>query len=1312
MTKQSQFSVASCRVCIIVTGMHRSGTSAFTRVVNLLGAEIARDLVPPVAGENDRGFWEPTRVVEIHDRLLAEIGSAWDDVFPLPTDWLQSAAAQQAKRDLAHEITKDFSDSRLFVVKDPRITRLLPLWLELLDELAIEPFIIIPVRNPLEIASSLKRRNGFALAKSILIYVRNSLDVELASRGRRRMFVRFDRLLSDWQKFATALSDSLRMHMPPLSSETIVEIGDFLNSDLYRNRFSRDQFISGPDIASIVIEIFDRMMEVESSGNDTFLRRSFDRLRPAVSEATKLFQGFITAEINQARARLETSLHERVSDVGRLNEQLAEVHAQVSTLETALRERSTEASSLSQLLTAAQTHVGRLEATVQQRSDDAISLGRQLIAARDQLGTVEVVAQKRLDEAGRLNSALDAARVQVQRLEAELQQQSSKTSDLNDRLEVARRRAAVMAAALFEQSNKAAELEARLAESQRPHHFSLRTRIGRVVDHFHEEFPRTAMLLRRPLKLVWWTLTFQLFHNMRLRKIRDRLAACGLFDRNWYIAENRDLRKPTVDPLMHYIQHGAAEGRPPSPFFDTDWYLKQNPDIKKDGVNPLLHYVEFGAAEGRDPSPFFDSDWYLDKNPDVKQAGINPLLHYVKHGAAEGRSPSPSFEADRYVTQNGQAWRAPLTSSTPKFDEHLTDHSPSAAVTSLPSPDARRLSSKYDVIMLANIEWSARYQRPQQLATQFARHGHRVFYVIAFPTMPIGTTAGYTIVEVSDKVFEVRLPAACSFNHHNEVLSEPRLHGYLKALDELAYRWRIADAVVCPHLPSWSNLCIALRDRRLWKIVYDCMDDWDGFPGIESAVIAAEKDLVQRADAVAITGTFLAQKWAPVAQRYEIIRNGVDASLFRERCKPNNSFSFKHPTVGYYGALADWIDIDLIAELAERNPQWHFVLAGDIFVSDLRGLDAKKNVTLLGLRPFDEMPSLLWHFDVCLIPFKLNAITHAVDPVKLYEYLSGGKPVVSVPLIELAAYRDVIAFAEGPEGFSRAITEALADPSMIRVEARRAVAERNQWSDRYRSFDSLMLRLCSSVSIVMVTYGNCDITRTCLNSIISNTTYPHFEIIIVDNCSPDQTVAFLQEISGQHSNIRVIFNPENLGFAKAMNQGLQAARGDILVMMNNDVSVPRGWLRGILRCLNNPQIGLAGPVTNSIGNEACIDVTYRDLAEMPDFAHAWMSDHVGRSFDIRVLAMYCLGIRREVFAELGLLDEAFGLGWFEDDDYSNRGRAAGYRIVCTEESFVHHFGQAAFKLIDDEKLKTLWAQNQAYFESKWGKWIPHQRRAR
>src|SRR4051812_2057002 len=138
------------RLCILVVGMHRSGTSAVTRVINLLGASIARDLTPPQANNNERGFWESESIIRIHDELLIALGAAWDYPFQLPNNWLQSSFVQEAKRKLAERIIDDFADSRTLVVKDPRMARLLPLWLELLGELKIEPLLVVPFRNPLE----------------------------------------------------------------------------------------------------------------------------------------------------------------------------------------------------------------------------------------------------------------------------------------------------------------------------------------------------------------------------------------------------------------------------------------------------------------------------------------------------------------------------------------------------------------------------------------------------------------------------------------------------------------------------------------------------------------------------------------------------------------------------------------------------------------------------------------------------------------------------------------------------------------------------------------------------------------------------------------------------------------------------------------------------------------------------------------------------------------------------------------------------------------------------------------------------------
>jgi len=141
----------------------------------------------------------------------------------------------------------------------------------------------------------------------------------------------------------------------------------------------------------------------------------------------------------------------------------------------------------------------------------------------------------------------------------------------------------------------------------------------------------------------------------------------------------------------------------------------------------------------------------------------------------------------------------------------------------------------------------------------------------------------------------------------------------------------------------------------------------------------------------------------------------------------------------------------------------------------------------------------------------------------------------------------------------------------------------------------------------------------------------------------------------------------------------------------------------------DPTIGLIGPVTNNTGNEAKVDVEYTEVEDMPAWAARFVRDHDGQVFSIPMLAMFCVAMRREVFERVGLLDEQFGIGMFEDDDYAHRIRVNGFRLVCAADSFVHHFGEAAFKKLKaNGKYDALFAENRRRYEQKWNtEWVPH-----
>ena len=215
------------RSCILVLGMHRSGTSAFTRLLALHGADLGDDLLAPAA-DNPKGFWESQRVVAIHERLLASLGRAWSDPRPLPAGWLESAAAEQARGEV-RDVVSGFAASRLFAIKDPRMSRFLALWLPVLVEAGIRPCVVHVVRRPAEVGASLHARNGWPEDLARRLWMLATLDVASATRRLPRCVVSFDRLLSEWRSVIHDVGTALSVQWPVPSDACAPAVAEFLD---------------------------------------------------------------------------------------------------------------------------------------------------------------------------------------------------------------------------------------------------------------------------------------------------------------------------------------------------------------------------------------------------------------------------------------------------------------------------------------------------------------------------------------------------------------------------------------------------------------------------------------------------------------------------------------------------------------------------------------------------------------------------------------------------------------------------------------------------------------------------------------------------------------------------------------------------------------------------------------------------------------------------------------------------------------------------------------------------------------------------
>src|SRR5207244_6589271 len=178
------------------------------------------------------------------------------------------------------------------------------------------------------------------------------------------------------------------------------------------------------------------------------------------------------------------------------------------------------------------------------------------------------------------------------------------------------------------------------------------------------------------------------------------------------------------------------------------------------------------------------------------------------------------------------------------------------------------------------------------------------------------------------------------------------------------------------------------------------MDDHAGFSTNHALMVEEERALLAGADLVVASSAPLEADSRRANRNVLLLRNACDYDHF---AKVGPRPRGPRPVVGYYGAIGDWVDADLVADLAERRPDWDFVLVGSTFTADVRRLSRLPNVMLAGEKPYAEVPDWLAKFDVTILPFKRVPLTEATNPVKAYEILAAGKPLVSVPLPEMAA---------------------------------------------------------------------------------------------------------------------------------------------------------------------------------------------------------------------------------------------------------------------------------------------------------------------
>lgn len=233
-------------------------------------------------------------------------------------------------------------------------------------------------------------------------------------------------------------------------------------------------------------------------------------------------------------------------------------------------------------------------------------------------------------------------------------------------------------------------------------------------------------------------------------------------------------------------------------------------------------------------------------------------------------------------------------------------------------------------------------------------------------------------------------------------------------------------------------------------------------------------------------------------------------------------------------------------------------------------------------------------------------------------------------------------------------------------------------------------------SIIILAHNQLKYTTICIESLTKHTRAP-IELILVNNGSRDGTEAYFQSIK----EATVISNQENKGFAKGVNQGIQKAEGQQILLLNNDTVVTSRWLENLLSCLNSEdRVGIVGPRTNNCGNNQRLEIEFTDLAKMHRYAETFNQNDPKKWFQVAFVSGFCMLIKRKVIDTIGLFDERFHIGVGEDNDYSYRANEAGFLLVCAGDTFIYHFKGRTFlgnKMNKEEIAK----ENHQKLKEKW-----------
>jgi hypothetical protein len=564
--------------------MHRSGTSAMTRTLSLLGAALPKRLMP-AAGTNERGFWEPQSVANLNDEILQALDSEWDDVFAFrPRHYLSNFDHFYLGRAV-ELLDQEFNGSEVIVLKDPRISVLATFWDRALSHAGYKIHHVVMVRNPLEVAESLRARDGFPREKSLLLWASYMIAAERDTRERERIFVGYDQLMDDWRALRRRIEASACFPFPRDTAAAANEIDRYLDRGMRHHEAVAQDLLCRSDVPDEVKVLY-RIFSDACDGIDID--------RPAV-EAIGAELAKMDLMVGPLLADLRGRVRSLTRDVVELNDAQASASGRADSL--ALELETARARRLEEDAAAARAAADREREVAELAGRAAASE-----AERDRV-TVELDGKRQ--EAAELADRVVAFEAERDRLTSELADKRKKAAELAQRIvTVETERDSVAANAEERSRRQSGELKSlqrlleRVEEDQRATEIALKEE-QMAVETAREALARVEARLNDRFREVATLSNMLSDEEAREREARERAdwlrqasAALVVRSNSW-----RGWLRGLLPAVYHYRrQQKLLQKRG---LFDGAAYLAAHPDVAADGSDALLHYLTHGMQENR-----------------------------------------------------------------------------------------------------------------------------------------------------------------------------------------------------------------------------------------------------------------------------------------------------------------------------------------------------------------------------------------------------------------------------------------------------------------------------------------------------------------------------------------------------------------------------------------------------------------------------------------------------------------------------------------------------------------------------------------